>query len=111
MNSGLQGARHAEEQFLETESLKPYLSESAHAALAPALIGACVGVIGSRPGSRNSSPTRAFAFAMAGWLLGFTVGLAWESRRLTVSVMSGAKKGIDKVRDEHWLETHPIDYA
>ncbi len=111
VHSGLQGARNAQEQFLEREQLKPYLNESAQAALTPALIGACVGVIGSRPRSRNNSPARVLAFAMFGCLLGFTVGLAWESRRLTASLMCGARKGIGKVRDEHWLENHPIDYA
>ena len=107
MNSGLQGARSAEQQFLQREPLKPYLGESARAALSPALVGACVGVIGSRTGARNNSPVRMVAFATVGWLLGFTVGLAWESRRLTASLVYGARKGINKVRDEHWLETHP----
>jgi len=111
MNSGIKGARSGEEQFLRGQPLAPYLNESAHAAIAPALIGAFVGALGSRPGSRHHSPRRVAAFAMVGGLLGFTAALAWQSRRLTVSVMSGAKKGIDKVREEHWLERHPIDYA
>jgi hypothetical protein len=48
---------------------------------------------------------------LLGGALGFGVGVAWESRRLTTSVASGAAKSISKVRDEHWLEKNPIDYA
>jgi hypothetical protein len=37
--------------------------------------------------------------------------MAWESRRLTVSVGDGALRNMGRVRDEHWLDRHPIDYA
>jgi hypothetical protein len=30
---------------------------------------------------------------------------------LAASVAFGALRNIDRVRDEHWLERHPIDYA
>jgi hypothetical protein len=46
-----------------------------------------------------------------GAFLGLTAGLLWETRFLTVSSAGAALEGIEKVRDEHWLERHPIDYA
>jgi hypothetical protein len=46
-----------------------------------------------------------------GSAIGLSLGLAWKSRRLTESMASGALQRIGKVRDEHWLESHPIDYA
>jgi hypothetical protein len=39
------------------------------------------------------------------------MSIAWQSRRLTACAANGALRNIGRVRDEHWLETHPIDYA
>jgi len=46
-----------------------------------------------------------------GSAIGFGLGLAWKSRGLTESIASSSLHSIGKVRDEHWLESHPIDYA
>ena len=48
---------------------------------------------------------------LLGGVVGFSVGMLWESRTLTASMICGALRGMSKVRDEHWLESHPIDYA
>jgi len=50
-------------------------------------------------------------YGFLGGAIGFGAGLLWESRLLTASVACGALRNIDRVRDEHWLERHPIDYA
>jgi hypothetical protein len=111
LNSGLEGARSGREAFLHGEPLAPFLSESLKNALKPAALGACIGVLGSYPGSRHRSASRAFAYGFLGGAIGFGAAVAWESRRLTARVASGALRNIGKVRDEHWLESHPIDYA
>ncbi|MBZ5598614.1 MAG: hypothetical protein LAN83_09855 [Acidobacteriia bacterium] len=111
VNSGLEGARSGEEAFLEGSPLAPFLNDSVRQALRPAAIGACLGLLGSYPGNQRHSAGRALACGLLGGALGFGVGVAWESRRLTASVASGALKNIGRVRDEHWLERHPIDYA
>jgi hypothetical protein len=111
LNSGLEGARSGREAFLNGKSLTPFLGESVRNALKPAALGACIGVLGSYPGNRHRSISRVLAFGFLGALIGFGAGLAWESRGLTASVASGALRNIGKVRDEHWLERHPIDYA
>ncbi|MGB2606084.1 MAG: hypothetical protein WBC78_20935 [Candidatus Sulfotelmatobacter sp.] len=80
-------------------------------ALKPAVLGACLGVLGSHPGYRQKSISRALAYGLLGGAIGLGAGLVWESRRLTASAAGGAWVNIGRVRDEHWLTMHPIDYA
>jgi hypothetical protein len=111
LHSGIEGARSGREAFLNGESLTPYLSESVRGALKPAVLGACVGVLGSYPGSRKKSIIRTLVYGLLGGAIGFGAGVAWESRDLTASAAGGALEKIGRVRDEHWLTNHPIDYA
>ncbi len=111
LNSGLEGARSGREAFLDGKSLAPFLSESVRNALKPAAIGVCIGVLGSCPGNRHNSVGRVLAFGLLGGTIGFGAGVVWENRRLAASVAGGALRNIDRMRDEHWLERHPIDYA
>ena len=111
LDSGLEGARSGREAFLHGRPLTPFLNESVRDALKPAAIGACIGLLGSYPANRRNSASRALAYGLVGGVLGFGAGVAWRSRFLSASVVSGAWKNIDRVRDEHWLEKHPIDYA
>ena len=111
LDSGIEGARSGREAFLNGESLTPFLSDSVRSALKPAALGACIGVLGNYPGYRQKSISRALAYGLLGGAIGFGAGVAWESRRFTASVADGALRNIGKVRDEHWLTKHPIDYA
>jgi hypothetical protein len=111
LHSGIEGARSGREAFLNGESLTPLLSESVRNALKPAVLGACLGVLGSYPGYREKSISRALAYGLLGGAIGFGAGVAWESRHLTASAACGALRSIGRVRDEHWLTKHPIDYA
>jgi hypothetical protein len=111
LDSGIEGARSGQEEFLNGQSLTPFLSESARHALLPAALGACIGVLGSYAGGRQKSIFRSLAYGLLGGAIGFGAGLAWENRGFTASVAGGAMKNIGKVRDEHWLTKHPIDYA
>jgi hypothetical protein len=111
LHSGIEGARSGGEAFLHGEPFTPFLGGSVRGALKPAVWGACLGVLGSYPGYRQKSVCRTLAFGLLGGAIGFGAGVAWESRRLTASVAGSALKNIGKVRDEHWLTKHPIDYA
>jgi len=111
LDSGIEGARSGQEAFLNGKSLTPSVSESVRSALMPAAVGACIGVLGSYPGYRQKSITRALTFGLLGGAVCLGAGLIWENRRLTASVAGSALKNIGKVRDEHWLTKHPIDYA
>src|ERR1022692_16854 len=111
LHSGIEGARSGREAFLDGESLTPFLSESVRNALKPAALGACLGVLGSYPGCREKSIDEPWAYGLLGGVIGFGAAIAWESRCLTASVTGGALENIGRVRDEHWLTRHPIDYA
>lgn len=111
VKSGLEGARSGREAFFNGKSFTPFLNDSISHSWKPAMIGVCVGFLGGYRGNRNKSASKAFALGVLGGAIGFTAGVAWGSRRLAVSVARGAHQRIDRVRDEHWLEKHPIDYA
>ena len=111
LNSGLEGARSGREMFLGGKSLTPLLDESARHAMSAAVVGAGVGVLRALSSDRNGCARRALAFGVCGGAFGFAAGILWINRRLGASIVGVALKNIDQVRDEHWLETHPIDYA
>jgi hypothetical protein len=111
LDSGLEGARSGREAFLNGRPLTPFLSESVRKALRPAAVGACLGLLASCPGSRRRPAGRKLLLGLLGGVIGFGAGMVWENRRLTACVVSGALGSIERVRDEHWLEKHPIDYA
>jgi len=110
MDSAVEGARLGEGEFLKDESLGRYLERSALHAMAPTVIGACLGWCGGYLESRRSN-SRALVCAFLGGAIGFGAGVVWENRNLTASVASGAWKSINKTRDAHWFEKNPIDYA
>ena len=109
--AGLEGIRSSRGTFLHGEPLSPFLKESVRRALKPAAIGTCLGLCGGCTGNRSGSLRRMMALGMAGGAIGLGVGIAWESRYLIVGAVSSARKKIGKVRDDHWFERNPIDYA
>ena len=111
LNSGLAGARSGREAFLHGRPLTPFLGDAVRNASTPAAAGAVLGILGSFPGDHPRSAKRAVAFGLLGWAIGLGVGIAWQSRAFTFCVAHGALRNMGRVRDEHWLERHPIDYA
>jgi len=111
LNSGLDGVRSGREAFLNGRPFTPFFRESCLRALKPAALGACIGLLTSCPRHRFRKTSRSLLSGFVGGLIGFAAGMAWESRFLTKSAADGAFNSIKKVRDEHWFEKHPIDYA
>ena len=111
LNSGMEGARSGQKAFLSGRPLIPFLSQSVRNAWKPAAIAAGIGVLGSCSGSQRNSIGRALSFGLLGGVVGFGAGVVWQNRRLVTSATRCALRNIDKVRDEHWLEKNPIDYA
>lgn len=111
LDSGIEGVRSGQEAFLHGQPLTPLLSESVRSALIPGIVGACIGVLSSYTAYRQRSITRALGFGVLGGAACLGAGIVWENRRLTASVAESAVRSIGKVRDEHWLAKHPIDYA
>jgi hypothetical protein len=48
---------------------------------------------------------------VAGGAIGFAAGFTWKTRDLTASMARSAMKEMGTVRDEHWIEKHPVDYG
>ena len=110
VHSAVEGAHSGEEAFLHGQPLESFFAISARTALRPAAMGMLIGVLSGVLGRRRH-PARALACGLLGGAIGFGAGLAWQSRHLVESVAVSAWKRIGKVRDEHWFEKNPIDYA
>jgi hypothetical protein len=111
LNSGLDGVHSGQEAFLNGSPLSPFFRKSCWKALKPAALGACIGLLTSCPRDRSHRNSRLLVSGLLGGLIGFGAGVLWESRFLAKSAADGALKNIGKIRDEHWFEKHPIDYA
>lgn len=107
VNSGIEGARSAGQEFLQGEPVGPILCDSARKAMGLAAAGACIGLLGAR----RKSAGRALAQGICGGVIGFGLGIAWGNRKLGTRAAAVAWKKMGRARDEHWLELHPIDYA
>ena len=111
VHSGREGAVLGRESYLHGEHLGSFFNQSARTALKPAVLGAAIGFLSAYPARRNKWARWALECGALGCVVGFGAAVAWQSRGLASSVASSALKSIDRVRDEHWLEKHPIDYA
>jgi len=111
LNSGLEGVRSGQDAYLHGRPITPFLRDSFRKALVPAAAGACLGMLAACPKHGNRSVAKILTSGLFGGLIGLTAGVVWQTRFLATSVAGGALARIDKVRDEHWLERNPIDYA
>ncbi len=111
VRSGLEGAAQGRHSFLEGGPLTPFLNDAARRACKQATIGACIGLLSSYLGRRHKPTNRALAYGAVGGIIGFGAGLTWRTHGLATSIGQGAAKKLNNVRDERWLEKHPINYA
>jgi hypothetical protein len=111
LNSGLEGGRSGQEAFLHGRPVSPFFRDSFRKAIKPAVLGVVVGMLTGCPNNGRRSVAKVLASGLLGGVIGLTAGVVWESRLLAASVAGGALSRIDKVRDEHWFEKNPIDYA
>jgi hypothetical protein len=113
--SGLEGARSGEASFLHGRPLTPVVNDYVRHAVTSTTIGACIGALSAYRANEHESRERALVSSIVagaiGGAVGFVVSVAWQGRRLARTVASSAWQKIDTVRDEHWLQKHPIDYA
>jgi hypothetical protein len=80
-------------------------------ALAPTAIGAVVGASTASLTRNRRSGYGLAVGALVGSVLGLGCGVAWASRGFAGALALSAARKMNTVRDAHWLETHPIDYA
>ena len=115
LHSGMDGARTGRDAFLHGKPFTPFVSESARKALKPAALGAYVGMflgaVQGNFGGGEGSVAKVLLLGVLGGMIGFGLAVAWEGRELAESATSEALRNIHKVRDEHWVEKHPVAYA
>jgi hypothetical protein len=110
--SGWQGARSAADTFLREEPVGEIFSRSARASWAPTVLGAGLGALcGLMVQRRKPNPAAVVALGVVGSFVGFTAGVAWETRELSSGIARGAMRKIGTTRDSHWLGKHPINFG
>jgi hypothetical protein len=88
------------------------LARASQTALAPALLGAAVGVLGIYLGRKKGRlGSAAILGGLVGCAIGFTGGVAWGTRAHTGAAARNALQNVQAVRDAHWLEKNPVAYA
>jgi hypothetical protein len=89
----------------------PSLAHVSQSALAPAALGAAIGLLSVFLGRKGRPGNTAFVGCLVGGVLGFTGGVAWATRQQTQQCYRTAANNVQAVRDAHWLEKNPIAYA
>lgn len=110
VHAAAEGAQTGEGAFLNGQPLAPFVNQWARSALGPALLGAFIGTLAACSHTRHR-PLKAVVHGVIGCAIGFGAGFTWKSRGLGAHMASSAWKEIGRTRDEHWLQTNPIDYA
>jgi hypothetical protein len=111
VNASINGIRSGQDMARGEQPLRRIAADAARDSLALAAIGACVGLLRSRFADRRNRPAKALALGAIGSAIGFAVGFGWKTRNVTSSVAHSTARELRRVRDEHWLELNPIDYA
>jgi hypothetical protein len=81
------------------------------AAWAPIAAGATLGLLGARYANHPRKKSNLALGSAVGTAVGFAAAAVWGSRHLTKAAARNAARRINGVRDAHWLELNPIDYA
>ena len=110
VSAGLSGVRTGHQTF-DPQLASALINASAEESLKLAAIGACLGLLPAIIMQRRSRGKSAVVLGALGSALGFCVGFSWKTRKLTSTLAHSAMHEVHRVRDEHWLETNPIDYA
>jgi len=77
----------------------------------PAIVCASIGMMGGRLTQNRNGTSRVAFGGLVGSLVGSGLALAWTSRRFARKATGKAVKSVNAVRDQHWLQANPIDYA
>ena len=110
VNAGISGVRSGHKDF-PPEKASALVTNSAEESLKLALLGTCLGALPAALLTRRSRGSNALLFGITGGLVGFLAGFSWKTRTLSSSLAHSAMHEVRRVKDEHWLEANPIDYA
>jgi hypothetical protein len=110
--SGWQGARSVYDSILLGERAGAILGRSVRDSWAPTAMGAGVGALcGLLAQRRKPNTAVVVAMGVVGGVVGFTAGVAWDTRQLSSGMARGAMRNIGSTRDSHWLGKHPINFG
>jgi len=107
VNSAVLGAR----RVIADEPASEVFTNAALNSLPLAAMGACVVTLAAHRGRKRMSSRTELLFGLAGAVLGFSAGIALRARPVVEEIAHEAVHNINGVREAHWLERHPIDYA
>ncbi len=110
MSAGISGVRSGHQSF-DPQRASALINSSAEESLKLAAVGACLGMLPAIMMRRPSRGKSAVVFGALGGALGFCAGFSWKTRKLSSSLAHSAIHEMQRVKDERWLETNPIDYA
>jgi len=111
VNAGIAGIRTGQNSARGERRLSKIAADAARGSFAMAAVGTCVGLLTSCLMPRSNRLSKSIVLGSVGSALGFLAGFSWKTREVTSSVAHSAAREVRRVRDEHWLETNPIDYA
>lgn len=111
VRSAVVSGRSARDKALAPEPAGLVLARLARTSLPCAAMGASIGVLALYSRSQRRSARSAVAYGLLGGLIGFAANMALSTRQVTEETVQGAMRGVRTVRDAHWLEKNPIDYA
>ncbi len=110
--SGWHGARNAYDSMLEGQRMGEVFGRSVRASWAPTVMGVGVGALCGLLVQRRRPKTAAVvALGVVGGVVGFTAGVAWDTREISSGIAKGAMRNMGSTRDSHWLGKHPINFG
>jgi len=111
VRSAVVGGRSARDKALAPEPAGLVLARLARSSLPYAAMGASIGVLALYARSKRRSARSAVEYGLLGGLIGFVANMGLSTRQITEETVRGAMSSVRTVRDAHWLEKNPIDYA
>src|SRR5579883_3274757 len=111
VKSGVAGLSRGRDEHLQGQPLSEVLVRSARASLALTALGACAGLLRYYLPAGRARLAKTIACSLVGSTIGFAGAFTWKTRALAESMGRSAVQQMSAVRDQHWLDRHPIDYA
>jgi hypothetical protein len=107
IKAGLSAGR----KTLKHEPATVFLAHAATESLKPMGVGVCLGLFFGLRKGHAATLSNVLVGSFVGGMLGFTGAILWKSRTATKAALRGAIKHVGFMRDQRWLEKHPITYA
>ena len=106
VHAGMEGIHEAER--MTAPSSEVHLMRSARESLKAAALGGSLALIACKVMDRRKFRLASvFTWGTAA----FCADFLWRTRGVSSKMIECAEKEISRVRDQHWLDSHPIDYA